>query len=236
MKFSKLSSPSLKDLFVLEIENMIISGNLSIGEKIPTERDLAEQMSVSRTVVNSGLSELSRKGFIDIQPRVGAFVADYHRNGTIETLNAILRYKGGIMNKLEMKSLLELRLIIETLAIELATPLLTAENLVVLKKLSDDFKAAKDPVHSAQCIFLLHHELCILSGNTMLPIVFYSFRELSLKLWERYFILHGNDDLCENTDQLYKCLKNGDTKCAIATFKNSLKKTITGDVSIYFEA
>ena len=85
MEFSKLSSPSLKDLFVKEIENMILSGKLSIGDKLPSERELADQMDVSRVVINSGLAELSKVGFIDIKPRIGAFVSDYRRKGTVET-------------------------------------------------------------------------------------------------------------------------------------------------------
>jgi len=233
MEFSKLSSPSLKDLFVREIENMILSGKLSVGDKLPPERELAVKMSVSRTVVNSGLAELSRIGFVDIQPRVGAVVADFHRKGTIETLNAILRYKGGILTNSEMKSLLEIRLVMEDLAIELATPQLTREKLDVLKSLVEEFASDDEPSSCARNIFRLHHELCILSGNTLLPVVFYSFKELSVSMWERYFRLHGNADLVRNTWDLYACLERRDTREALDTFHSSLKKTIDGMVSIY---
>ena len=235
MEFSKLSSPSLKDLFVREIENMIISGSLSVGDRLPPERELAEQMGVSRAVVNSGLSELSRKGFVGIQPRVGAFVADFHRKGTVETLLAILRYNGGMLRKQEIKSLLEIRLVIETLAIELAVPNLTAGNLAVLKNIIEKFGASTSPSESAELIFELHHEICILSENTLAPVIFYSFRILSTKLWERYFALYGNDALYQNTLELYGCLERGDVEGAVETFQSSLRKTIDGVVSIYQE-
>ena len=58
---------------------MILSGRLMVGEKLPPERELAESMQVSRAVVNSGITELARKGFLIIKPRVGTFVADYRR-------------------------------------------------------------------------------------------------------------------------------------------------------------
>ena len=61
MEFQKISSPSLRELFVDQLEHMILSGKLKIGEKLPPERQLAEMMQVSRAVVNSGISELEKK-------------------------------------------------------------------------------------------------------------------------------------------------------------------------------
>lgn len=59
MEFSKLSAPTLKELFVEQLENLILSGKLSIGEKLPSERELADSMQVSRSVVNAGLAEIA---------------------------------------------------------------------------------------------------------------------------------------------------------------------------------
>lgn len=69
MEFSKLSAPTLKELFVEQLENLILSGKLSIGEKLPSERELADSMQVSRSVVNAGLAEIADKGFLEIVPR-----------------------------------------------------------------------------------------------------------------------------------------------------------------------
>ena len=60
MEFQKISSPSLRDLFIEQLEHLILSGKLQVGEKLPPERQLAEMMQVSRAVVNSGISELER--------------------------------------------------------------------------------------------------------------------------------------------------------------------------------
>ena len=67
MQFKKLSAPSLKELFVEEIESKILSGELAIGEKLPSERELAASMQVSRAVINAGIIELEQKGFLDYQ-------------------------------------------------------------------------------------------------------------------------------------------------------------------------
>ena len=63
MQFQKISTPSLKDLFVKELENKILSGELKVGDKLPSERELASSMQVSRAVVNAGIAELEQKGF-----------------------------------------------------------------------------------------------------------------------------------------------------------------------------
>jgi len=40
MEFTKLSAPSLKELFIQELEGMILSGKLKVGEKLPSEREI----------------------------------------------------------------------------------------------------------------------------------------------------------------------------------------------------
>ncbi|MFR0955433.1 MAG: winged helix-turn-helix domain-containing protein [Roseburia inulinivorans] len=63
MEFKKLNAPSLRELFVNELQNMILSGKLEIGSKLPPERELAESMKVSRAVINSGIAELEKERF-----------------------------------------------------------------------------------------------------------------------------------------------------------------------------
>ena len=66
MGYSKITALSLTDLFVQQIENMILSGELAFGEQLPPARELAAKMGVSRTVVTAGLVELEKLGFVDI--------------------------------------------------------------------------------------------------------------------------------------------------------------------------
>ena len=109
MEFKKLNAPSLRELFVNELQNMILSGKLEIGSKLPPERELAESMKVSRAVINSGIAELEKKGFLVVRPRIGTFVADYRRDGSLDTLVAIMNYNGGVLKNREVKSVLETR-------------------------------------------------------------------------------------------------------------------------------
>ena len=62
MGFNKINSISLTDQFVQQIESMILSGELQVGEQLPGARDLSERMGVSRPVISAGLIELEKLG------------------------------------------------------------------------------------------------------------------------------------------------------------------------------
>ena len=202
IEFSKLNSPTLKDLFIKELETMILSGKLQIGEKLPSERELAKSMQVSRAVVNSGIAELSRKGFLNIKPRIGAFVADYRRNGTMETLISIMKYNGGRLRDAEIRSILELRIALDTLAVELCIPIIKEYEIKILKGYVNKMKETDSVETASNLAFQFQHELAFLSGNTLLPLIFHSFKVPILSLWERFCILYGIDSLINNTSIL----------------------------------
>lgn len=235
MDLPRLQAPSLKELFIREMEAQILSGKLPIGSKLPPEREIAEAMGVSRAVVNAGLVEMARKGFLEIKPRSGVFVADYRRRGTTETLLSIMNFNGGMLGKQEIKSILELRLVLETLALELAIPRMTDQDLQVIKGHLDTLSTAADPQTAAEAAFCFHYEIGFLSGNTLLPLIFYSFRAPVTMLWKRYITLHGKDTLYQHTSALYDCITRRDTAEAICVLRESINETISGGVSIYYE-
>ena len=113
MDFGQIVAPTIKELFIERIEGMIFSGTLKPGDRLPSERDLAEQMKISKTIVHLGLEDLARMGFIEVTPRRGTVVADFAETGNLETLNAILRYNGGKLDRQMVVSIVELRSAIE---------------------------------------------------------------------------------------------------------------------------
>ncbi len=235
MEFSKLSAPTLKELFVKELESRILSGKLEIGSQLPSERELAEMMQVSRTVVNAGIAEMAKKGFLTIKPRSGTFVADYRREGTLETFISIMGYNGGMLRKSEIKSILEVRMIMDTLAVQLAIPKITADELSKLSDILDELKASTTPEKAAEQAYLFHHELSVISGNTFLPLIFSSSKFPIRSLWERYCRIHGIDALYRNNYELYQCIADKKLSCAIDSINKTIQSIIQGDQQIYTE-
>lgn len=215
MGFQKINCLSLTDLFVQQIENMILSGELNIGEQLPGARELSVRMGVSRPVISAGVVELEKLGFVEIRPRQGVFVSDYRRKGTLETLVAIMRYNGGAMRGKEVKSLLEVRIALECLCIRLLLESTSDDELRCLAPILEDIKNAGNPEEAAEHVFRFHHEMAVLSGNVLLPLLYYSFRPESVYLWSLSCKRDGIRPLYEIKRKLYEALCAGDCESAL---------------------
>ena len=235
MEFVKLNAPTLKELFVRQIEDMILSGKLEIGTQLPSERSLAEQMQVSRTVVNTGIAEMAAKGFLEIRPRIGTFVADYRRYGTLDTLLSIMNYNGGVLRNTEIRSILEIRLVFDRLTISRVIDCASSDEIESLEQHLAKLRASKSPSATAQAAFGFHHELSVISGNSLLPLIYTSFKPPIISLWERYCRLYGSDTLYSNTQKLYNFIKARDADRAISWIEQYIGDAIKGNTEIYSE-
>jgi len=234
MEFEKLISPSLKELFISNIEAKILSGELPVGQQLPPERQLAQSMGVSRAVVNSGIVELENRGFLDVRPRVGTFVADYRRAGTMETLKSIMTYNRGRLRNEEIRSILEVRDALDKLAVADTIPHVTElDNMLLLEKV-EAIRQARDNRQAAEAAFAFQHELAMLSGNTLLPLIFRSFYSSVLVLWERFCALHGIDTLYQTSCRLCGHIRDKDIPGAVAWIDYCTRETISGSRRIYY--
>ena len=233
MDLEKLSSPGLKELFVQRIQGMILSGELLVGSKLPPERTLAEQMRISRTVVNSGLAELAEQGFLEVRPRQGTFVADYRRQGTLSTLAAITQYKGGALDREDIRSVLEVRQALERLAADRAIRYASDEALERLAVPLARIAAASGAEEAAQAAFMFRHELALAGGNTIAPLLFCSFKEPLIALWVRFCDRYGSLALVRDTETLYSFIRNRDEDGASCWINAYMKRAISGSQQIY---
>ena len=135
MPFQEISSPSLRKLFVQQLEGLILSGELRPGDRLPTERELADEMNISKTVVHEGLRELHQLGFLQVESRKGVTVADYAQTGSLETLMAIMDYHGGLPDKKTASSILDLRYYLEAPALRQLAARHTPGDLAALRAL-----------------------------------------------------------------------------------------------------
>ena len=232
MGFNKISALSLTDLFVQQIENMILSGELAVGEQLPPARELSIRMGVSRPVISAGLVELEKLGFVEIRPRQGVYVCDYRRKGTMETLVAIMRYNGGALRQNEVRSLLETREAMESLCMKLVCERVNTGELEQLSPILDSIRDAKDPEEAAEQTFVFHHELAVLSGNVLMPLLYYSFRPQSVYLWSLYCKRSGIQKLYQIKLRLYSALLNRDVDSALEQTRSIMQNAIK-DLSFY---
>ena len=214
MEFEKLISPSLKELFISNIEAKILSGELPVGQQLPPERQLAQSMGVSRAVVNSGIVELENRGFLD--------------------LKSIMTYNRGRLRNEEIRSILEVRDALDKLAVADIIPHVTElDNMLLLEKV-EAIRQARDNRQAAEAAFAFQHELAMLSGNTLLPLIFRSFYSSVLVLWERFCALHGIDTLYQTSCRLCGHIRDKDIPGAVAWIDYCTRETISGSRRIYY--
>lgn len=197
MQFGVIEAPTIKELFIDKIVSMILSGKLAVGDRLPTERELAEEMKVSKTIVHAGLKDLERMGFVCVNARQGTFIANYAETGNAETLTTIIKFNGGKMDKQTMISLLELRIAVEGQAVRKFAERHTEEDIAFLRKRLDTIEAAVQAKGMVQrhelalMIFDWHHAICLRSGNDILPLVLNAFKEVSVFFWETSLQIYG---------------------------------------------
>lgn len=98
---------------VEQIKDLIMDGELQAGDKLPSERHLADMMNVSRPTVREACKILSAMGFLSIKQGSGVIVAD--QSSRIDNLASYLFLKTDTIHEL-----FEVRKILETETVELA--------------------------------------------------------------------------------------------------------------------
>ena len=71
MPFQKIQSEKLSTAVTEQVELLILRGILRPGEKLPSERDLAERLGVSRPSLRDALAQLQKDGLVETRASAG---------------------------------------------------------------------------------------------------------------------------------------------------------------------
>jgi GntR family transcriptional regulator, transcriptional repressor for pyruvate dehydrogenase complex len=184
-----IRTESLKEVFVSRFENLILSGKLTIGQRLPSERELALQLGVSRPVVHEGLVDLAAKGLVSMKPRVGSVVNDFRTQGSLALLNSLFNYHDGQLEPDIQDSLLDMRRLFEVETARLASLNRTAEQLHALTELLRQEQTI-DPYAShalAEVDFKFHHLIALATGNLIYPLLINSCKQFYTNLSGQFF-------------------------------------------------
>lgn len=164
--FTSINSTQRSRLVREQLEEAIAAGTFKPGARLPSERDLAGELGVSRVSVREAMRSLEALGVIQVRQGRGCFVSDElgvsHRRLARELLPA---------RELELVHLLKVRAAIETLGAEEAALSHDAEGLSKLTAAHERFLDAVDTKESLTRIVeldvLFHEALADLSGNEL---------------------------------------------------------------------
>jgi DNA-binding FadR family transcriptional regulator len=176
---------------------------------------------------------MEQKGFLVIKPRIGTFVSDYHRRGSLETLVSIMKHNGGALSQDEITSILELRIVLVNLATTLAIEHASDEQLASLTAILSDIRQSSNPEVLAEHTFRLYHELGYISGNALLPLLFNSFKDLVCALWQRYILNYGMESLIKSSEKFMELLLKRDKDAAVRYIESTTQNSINGSKPIF---
>lgn len=88
---------------------------------------------------------------------------------------------------------------------------------------------------AAEAAFAFQHELALAGGNSILPLIYYSFKAPVITLWLRFCRMYGIGALCRNTETLYNYLCRRDMDGAERWIDAYLEQAIDGSQQIYEE-
>src|SRR5262245_56506189 len=107
--FARIGRRSVVDDVVDALTAWILKGEMSPGEALPGEQDLAGHLGVSRTVVREAMSRLATARLVSMRHSGSKHVLDYRRSAGLELLRTLLIGPNGAVDPHVVASVMEMR-------------------------------------------------------------------------------------------------------------------------------
>ncbi len=202
------------------------------GERIPSERELAERFGVSRGILREALSALEAMRVIQRRPQSGIYLRDVAREASVDML--VLEADLGMpVSAADVKDLNEFRSMLEVQSVALACARRTDADLARLDEVLL-VSRARDAVGQslAEQDADFHRALCAASGNRLIQRAAHAFWLASRARREHYFAEAANAKRSIAQHQaLRDAVAAGDTTRALAVLDEHL-----GNVERYWMA
>ncbi|MFD5029015.1 FadR/GntR family transcriptional regulator [Streptomyces sp. NPDC058220] len=173
----------LTERIARQMEHDIRSGEIAVGAKLPSERELAVQFHASRNVVREVLRRLEAQHLIQVAPGRGSFVCEQTSQ---QARNYDALYRAG---RPTVRQLIEARVPLEVETVRLATARATAEDISAIRAARDALETATDFVRKAQADVDFHDAIAAASGNPVLRIMLSSISGMMFEM-----MLRSNSD------------------------------------------
>lgn len=161
--FQEINIESPIDIIIRQIRGLILSGQLKPGDRLPSERKLAEKFNLSRGNVRMAIQKLEFYGILKTLPQSGTVVAGL----------GITAFEGLISDMLKIEdndfaSLVETRVLLESKAARLAAIRRTDEDIKAIKEAMQAHDAAAMTSQAVEEDLLFHIKIAEASKNNVL--------------------------------------------------------------------
>ena len=140
----------------------IMDGELRPGEKLPPERDIAEQLNVSRNSVREAIRIMDMTGVISSQQGSGNYITCEFQKSLAETMTMMFA-----MDQIDYRQISQIRQTLECLAFSLAIEHASDGQIEEMEMLVKELDKSSDDAKNASLDKKLHFTLAQSSGNIL---------------------------------------------------------------------
>ena len=162
---------------------MCIRDSYPIGSTLPGERELAQQLGVTRPTLREALQRLARDGWLDIQQGKPTRVRDYWQAGNLAVMAAVSQPSHPRSADF-VRAVLEARAMLAPTYVRQAMERAPDSIAALLASFAD---LPDEALAFAEADWNLHKHVAQLSANAIFPLVLNGFSGLALTVGARYF-------------------------------------------------
>jgi GntR family transcriptional repressor for pyruvate dehydrogenase complex len=208
------------DVIIRQIKELLVSGRLKPGDKLPPERKLSEQFAVGRTHVREALRKLEFYGILQTRPQSGTFVAGIGVSALKSLIADVLK-----IDSPSFLSLVETRVLLEEATIKLACQRRTKDDIRQLEaSLNAYLEKAEAGIKAVDEDLLFHLTIAEASKNKVL-------KSLLLIIIPDIISNYSVFKVCDTVSgkalnehkQIFACIKEGNAEKGAAVMKKHLK-------------
>lgn len=177
--FTPVRQPRASGEIVVQIERAIFDGELDPGDRLQSERELAEQFGVSRITVRDALRVLEARGLIRVKVGAsgGAFVTETNVDQVAESISTMI-----LLKRMSLSELVEARTIVETATAELAAQRADAATVDLLAQMVErGRRVVREHLPHTEASMDFHVALAEASKNELLSATVRAYRDLLMQ-------------------------------------------------------
>ncbi|MFV9511200.1 FadR/GntR family transcriptional regulator [Tepidibacillus sp. LV47] len=207
---------------LVKINEIIKEDNLQVGDRLPSERELAERLKVGRSSVREALRALELLGLISTRHGEGTFIEDSTSHHLVEILAFFI-----LRDQKSKKDLLEMRKIIELDAVGLAAERITEEQIRKMERLLDETqKRIKSGLLPDEEDFLFHQYIALASENYLLFRIWRAIVDFGRTILKDSLKRHGRSEISiQEHRYILEALRMKDREEAERRMKMHLEKS-----------
>ncbi|HEY2984034.1 MAG TPA: FadR/GntR family transcriptional regulator [Jatrophihabitantaceae bacterium] len=155
---------AVTDEAIEKLREMIVSGRLKPGDRLPREADLATSLGLSRSSLREAVRALSLVRILDVRQGDGTYVSSLAADSLLDALSFIVEFH----HDASVLELLEVRRILEPAASARAAVLIDDTSLASLEEILDRSTPDSAVEELVRNDVEFHRAIAVASGNTVL--------------------------------------------------------------------